>query len=67
MIGQSPRRGALVDCAHAAEGELAETAFNEQARFAIKHLIALSAGVGLEAVFKNEAHLQTVAEVLDAL
>ena len=55
--------------AHAAEGEKAEVALKEKARFAAEEAIALAhrARVGTEAVFKDEPHLRAAAEVFRAL
>ena len=64
---QTGRAGVVGKRAQTAHTELTEAAFDVDARFTIEHLILFSAGVGREAVFKDEADRQTVAEFFNAL
>ena len=50
-----------------AEGDLTETALQEQARFTIEEHALFSAVIGGKAVFQNKADRQAVAQIFRAL
>ena len=68
VAAQTGRAGIVGERAQTAHTELTEAAFDVDARFTVKEsVVAHGAGVGVKAVFEDEADRQAVAEFLDAL
>ena len=68
VAAQTGRAGVVGERAQTAHTELTEAAFDVDARFTVKEsVVAHGAGVGVKAVFEDEADRQAVAEFLDAL